>query len=185
MFVSRQRLTRFIRTIFASLSCNSPSSCLLLMATTAGGPLDIPELKGKKIVVPLCGGNIDVATTGRVIDRGLAADSRLVRFIVPVSDRPGGISTLTKVISDSGGSIRDIYHERAWLHTHMDQVQVCVLSDMSRTHPSAGALTTQLTQLTPCAMCLHTAAAADQMCCGSNWQGAPAAVARCSGSIWA
>ncbi|CAM9835780.1 unnamed protein product [Discosporangium mesarthrocarpum] len=93
-----------------------------------GGPLDRPELKGKKVVIPLCGGNIDVPVLGRVIDRGLAADMRLVRFVTTVSDRPGGIANLAKSISDAGGSIRDIYHERAWLHSNMDQVQIkCVV----------------------------------------------------------
>jgi len=44
-----------------------------------GGPMDTPEWKGKTVVVPICGGNIDTTTLGRVIDRGLAADQRLVR----------------------------------------------------------------------------------------------------------
>jgi threonine dehydratase len=99
-----------------------------LAAILPGGPLDSPLIKGKKVVVPLCGGNIDVPVLGRVIDRGLAADNRLARFVCPVSDRPGGIANLTRVVSDAGGSIRDIYHERAWLTTHMDQVQIkCVV----------------------------------------------------------
>ena len=38
---------------------------------------------------------------GRVIDRGLAADGRLIRFIATVSDRPGGIARLTKVLPPS------------------------------------------------------------------------------------
>ncbi|CAM9814730.1 unnamed protein product [Ascophyllum nodosum] len=113
-----------------------------------GGPLDIPELKGKehdlysyrrkKVVVPLCGGNIDVPVLGRVIDRGLAADTRLVRFVTTVSDRPGGISGLAASISDAGGSIRDIYHERAWLHSNMDQVQIkCVVEVAGVEHREA------------------------------------------------
>ncbi|CAM9370819.1 unnamed protein product [Ectocarpus sp. 12 AP-2014] len=100
-----------------------------LAAILPGGPLDIPGLKGKisKVVIPLCGGNIDVPVLGRVIDRGLAADMRLVRFVTTVSDRPGGIAELTASISQAGGSIRDIYHERAWLHSNMDQVQIKVV----------------------------------------------------------
>ncbi|CBN79579.1 conserved unknown protein [Ectocarpus siliculosus] len=98
-----------------------------LAAILPGGPLDIPGLKGKKVVIPLCGGNIDVPVLGRVIDRGLAADMRLVRFVTTVSDRPGGIAELAASISQAGGSIRDIYHERAWLHSNMDQVQIKVV----------------------------------------------------------
>ncbi|CAM9739906.1 unnamed protein product [Chrysoparadoxa australica] len=102
-----------------------------LAALLPGGALDRPELKGKKVVVPLCGGNIDVPVLGRVIDRGLAADNRLVRFVCKISDRPGGISNLTRLVADAGGSIRDIYHERAWLHTNMDQVQIKMLLEVT------------------------------------------------------
>lgn len=106
-----------------------------LAAILPGGPLDVPALKGKKVVIPLCGGNIDVPVLGRVIDRGLAADQRLVRFVTTVSDRPGGISNLTASISAAGGSIRDIYHERAWLHSNMDQVQIkCVVEVGGESH---------------------------------------------------
>lgn len=64
----------------------------------------VPELKGRKLVIPLCGGNIDTTVLGRVIERGLAADGRLVRFVVTVDDRPGGIARLTKLMGDIGGA---------------------------------------------------------------------------------
>lgn len=99
-----------------------------LAALLPGGPLDRADMKGKTIIVPLCGGNIDTTVLGRVLDRGLAADQRLVQFTATVSDRPGGISRLTAILSEEGASIKDIYHERAWLQTAVDQVQVkCVV----------------------------------------------------------
>ena len=49
-----------------------------------GGPL-YGKFPGKNVVIPLCGA-IDTTTLGRVIDRGLAADSRLIRF--GVNERP-------------------------------------------------------------------------------------------------
>mmetsp|Transcript_10563 Transcript_10563/g.31883 ORF Transcript_10563/g.31883 Transcript_10563/m.31883 type:complete len:380 (-) Transcript_10563:85-1224(-) len=100
-----------------------------------GGPLDRPELKGKNIVVALCGGNIDSTVLGRVIDRGLAADGRLVRFVSTVSDRPGGIAELTSTLSELGASIKDIYHERAWLATSVEHVQVkCIIETFGHEH---------------------------------------------------
>ena len=44
----------------------------------------------RRVVIPLCGGNIDTTVLGRCLERGLAADGRLVKFTVTVSDRPGG-----------------------------------------------------------------------------------------------
>ncbi|XP_069128311.1 L-threonine ammonia-lyase-like isoform X2 [Argopecten irradians] len=88
----------------------------------------LPELSGKKVVVILCGGNIDTTCLGRVIERGLAADGRLVRFVVTVSDRPGGITELARTISKMGISLKDMYHERAWIKSDIFSVQVkCVV----------------------------------------------------------
>lgn len=106
-----------------------------LAALLPGGKLDRPELKGKNIVVPLCGGNIDTTILGRVLERGLAADNRLCNFYAEVSDRPGGIAKLTALLSDMNASIKDIYHERAWLHTSVDKVQVkCVVELNGKEH---------------------------------------------------
>jgi len=106
-----------------------------LAALLPGGALDRADMKGKNIVVPLCGGNIDTTVLGRVLDRGLAADQRLVNFYATVSDRPGGISKLTALLSEHGASIKDIYHERAWLYTSVDQVQVkCVVELQGKEH---------------------------------------------------
>jgi len=90
----------------------------------------MPELKGKRVVFPLCGGNIDSTVLGRVIDRGLAADGRLVRFSVVVSDRPGGIAELSKLCSDMRVSIKDIFHERAWLKTSVFSVTIKVVAEL-------------------------------------------------------
>jgi threonine dehydratase len=106
-----------------------------LAALLPGGALDRPELKGKNIIVPLCGGNIDTTVLGRVIERGLAADNRLCNFTATVSDRPGGIARLTELLCEQGASIKDIYHERAWLHSNVDQVQVkCVVELQGKDH---------------------------------------------------
>jgi len=106
-----------------------------LAALLPGAQLDRPDIKGKNVVIPLCGGNIDTTTLGRVIDRGLAADDRLCNFVGSVSDRPGGIANLTAILAAEGASIKDIYHERAWLHTSVDQVQIkCVVELQGKDH---------------------------------------------------
>lgn len=106
-----------------------------LAALLPGGALDRQDMKGKNIVVPLCGGNIDTTVLGRVMERGLAADRRLVNFTATVSDRPGGIAKFTALLSEVGASIKDVYHERAWLQTSVDQVEVkCVVELQGREH---------------------------------------------------
>lgn len=95
----------------------------------------LPELIGKRVVIVLCGGNIDTTILGRCLERGLAADGRLCRFVATVSDRPGGIAELTKLMAGMGVSIKDLYHERAWLKSDIFSVQVkCVVETRDHEH---------------------------------------------------
>lgn len=72
------------------------------------------DLAGRKVVLLLCGGNIDLTILDRVIDHGLAVDGRRWRFATRISDRPGGIARLTAVIAAAGASVREIVHDRAF-----------------------------------------------------------------------
>ncbi|CAF0933091.1 unnamed protein product [Didymodactylos carnosus] len=90
----------------------------------------VPELIGKKVVIPLCGGNIDTTVLGRVLERGLVADDRLLKVWVTVSDRPGSLHQLCKLFHGSGASVKDIYHERAWLKSDMFSVQIQVILEV-------------------------------------------------------
>jgi threonine dehydratase len=82
------------------------------LAAYLGGKL--PELAGKRVVLVLCGGNIDMTMLDRIIERGLVADGRLCRFTVVGSDRPGGLARIAQLIADAGASIKDITHDRAF-----------------------------------------------------------------------
>ncbi|XP_063706175.1 L-threonine ammonia-lyase [Culicoides brevitarsis] len=93
------------------------------LAAILSGQLE--EFKGKKVVILICGGNIDTTTFGRCLERGLASEGRLLRFTVELSDRPGGVLELCKLLARLGVSIKDIMHERAWLtDTYSVEVKV-------------------------------------------------------------
>jgi threonine dehydratase len=70
------------------------------------------NLQGKKVVLVLCGGNIDVTLLSRIIDRGLAADGRLCRVTACVGDRPGSLARLAAILASTGASVLDIAHDR-------------------------------------------------------------------------
>ena len=80
-------------------------------------------------MLPLCGGNIDTTILGRCLERGLAAEGRLVKFSVQVSDRPGGIADLCVLLANIGVSIKDIMHERAWIMADIFSVDVKVVCE--------------------------------------------------------
>lgn len=95
----------------------------------------LPELRGKKVVLVVCGGNIDPAILSRVIELGLVHDSRLTRFTVRISDRPGGLAALARVIAECGASIKDIAHDRAFSGPAVHAVNVvCTVETRDRAH---------------------------------------------------
>jgi threonine dehydratase len=94
-----------------------------------------PELKGRKVVLPLCGGNIDLTTLDRVLERGLASDGRLCRFAATISDRPGGLARFAGLIAEEGASIIDIAHDRAFADEDINSVTVhCVVETRDAQH---------------------------------------------------
>ena len=95
----------------------------------------LPELRGKRVALLLCGGNIDPLVLSRVIEIGLAADGRLVRLISQISDRPGGLASLAAVIAETGASIQQITHDRAFAGPDVSSVRVvCELETHDREH---------------------------------------------------
>ncbi len=99
---------------------------------------ELPDLVGKKVVLCLCGGNIDPTVLGRVIEHGLAVDGRLARFTAVISDRPGGLARLTAALAESGASVKQIVHERAFASADVSAVEVqCVVETRDRAHLDA------------------------------------------------
>jgi len=97
------------------------------------GKLD--HLKGKRVVLALCGGNIDLTMLDRVIEVGLVADGRLTRFTVSIADRPGGLARLAEVIASTGASIKEIVHDRAFSGPDLSAVRVgCVVETTGHDH---------------------------------------------------
>ena len=92
-------------------------------------------LAGQKVVLVLCGGNIDLTMLDRVIEVGLVADGRLSRFTVSISDRPGGLARLAEVIASTGASIKEIVHDRAFSGPDLSAVRVvCVVETTGHEH---------------------------------------------------
>ncbi len=106
------------------------------LAAFLAGQLD--ALKGKTVVLALCGGNIDLTMLDRVIETGLVADGRLSRFTVSISDRPGGLARLAEIIAAAGASIKEIVHDRAFSGPDLSAVRVvCVVETTGHDHVKA------------------------------------------------
>ena len=71
------------------------------------------DIKGKKVVCLLSGGNIDVTILSRVIKRGLLMSGRTCQLIIELMDKPGQLKHVSRIIADLGGNVISVHHERA------------------------------------------------------------------------
>jgi threonine dehydratase len=60
----------------------------------------------------LSGGNIDVQTLSRVVERGMIAEGRFLRLRVELADVPGALAALATLLAERGANILQISHDR-------------------------------------------------------------------------
>lgn len=72
----------------------------------------IPDIKGKKVVCLISGGNIDVTILSRVINRGLLMGGRQCTLTVELMDKPGQLVGVSEIIAKCGGNVTAVLHER-------------------------------------------------------------------------
>ena len=70
--------------------------------------------QGKRVVLVLSGGNIDMMILSSILQRGMARTRRLIRLGVEIRDMPGALSELTQVLGELDSNIVDIAHQRAF-----------------------------------------------------------------------
>ena len=72
----------------------------------------VVKLDGKRVLVPLTGGNIDINLVGRFIEHGLAAAGRYFVIHTRLTDRPGELMRLLGIISEMRINVIDVRHQR-------------------------------------------------------------------------
>ena len=70
-------------------------------------------IAGKKVVSVVSGGNIDVTSLSRVIERGLIKSGRSSQLLIELIDKPGQLKDVSRIIADCGGNVTSVHHERA------------------------------------------------------------------------
>jgi len=120
------RLIELEKSVIEGAAATSLAACL---------SRKLKDLAGKRVVLLLCGGNIDPNVLSRVIERGLVADGRLGRFTAVISDRPGGLADLATQIAATGASIKQVVHDRAFASLDVSTVHVlCTVETRNREH---------------------------------------------------
>ncbi len=79
------------------------------LAAVLGGRLDV---NGKNVICLLSGGNIDVSFIQRIIEQGLVARGRRIKFMVKLADRPGSLAQMLGVLANAGANILTVQHDK-------------------------------------------------------------------------
>jgi threonine dehydratase len=84
------------------------------------------NLRNRRTVVLVSGGNIDVTLLAKIIERGLVKVGRLLRIRVHLQDRPGALLALIQILARERANIVEILHNRAYYGVSLGQTVIDV-----------------------------------------------------------
>jgi threonine dehydratase len=79
---------------------------------------------GRRLVLIISGGNIDVPILERVVQRGLVNSNRLLTLMVVLPDSPGSLGKLATLLGRSGANILHLAHDRLGLDLPLRETRV-------------------------------------------------------------
>ena len=72
----------------------------------------------------ICGGNIDSRIFAGIQNRQLSQDGKIARIRIDITDEPGMLARIAAFISQSGGNIIDIFHQRMFHDVPVRKVKI-------------------------------------------------------------
>lgn len=77
--------------------------------------LAYPErFRGRRVGLPITGGNIDTRLLAEVLTRELAREGRLARLKLHLKDRPGQLADVTRILADNKANVVEVSHQRVF-----------------------------------------------------------------------
>ena len=101
---------------------------------------------GRRVGVPITGGNIDARILANVLLRNLLRDGRLVRLALEIPDRPGVLADIAGRIGGAGGNIIDVSHHRLFASPSVQAAQLEVMFE-ARDHEHGAEIVCALEQI--------------------------------------
>jgi threonine dehydratase len=87
----------------------------------------IQKIAGRKIVVVISGGNIDLTLLSKILERGMEADGRLARIKVIVPDRPRSIAQVAGLVAEQHAGILQISQNRSVSEVKLQETELELL----------------------------------------------------------
>jgi len=88
---------------------------------------NLESLKGKKVCLIVCGGNIDSRMLSTIILRGMVRDGRITRLTFDIDDTPGQLSDISRIIGESGANVVEVIHQRMMQSVSLKRAELDVV----------------------------------------------------------
>ena len=82
------------------------------------------DLRGQKVGLVVCGGNIDSRLLSTLILRGLVRDGRITRLTFEIDDTPGQLSDISRIIGEAGANVIEVIHQRMMQSVSLKQAEL-------------------------------------------------------------
>jgi threonine dehydratase len=102
-------------------------------ASVAGALKYADKLKGRRCVCLLSGGNIDMGFVHKLIDLGLAARGRKLKFKTVLPDIPGSLERVSKIIAENFANIVSVQYDRTSADLNPRDVVLHITCEVSDT----------------------------------------------------
>ena len=79
---------------------------------------------GRRVVLVISGGNMDIPLLERVLQRGLVNSNRLLTLVVVLPDSPGSLGKLASLLGRNGANILHLAHDRLGLNLPLRETRV-------------------------------------------------------------
>lgn len=131
--VPDDEIARAILLLLENLRVLAEGAGAIALAALFSGRLEVP--KGKKVVVLVSGGNIDMNWVAHIIRKGLVQTGRYLKISTVLKDKAGQLQSFLRVISERKGNIFLVNHDRTDRNLHVGQVKIEVeLETRNREH---------------------------------------------------
>ena len=88
------------------------------------------DVKGKKVVCVLSGGNIDVSFIHKIVEKGLITRCRQLKFSVLMPDAPGALEHFSHIVAQQNANIILFQHDRVQTDLEIGEAIIHVVCEV-------------------------------------------------------
>ena len=123
------------RAEFEKITRDLLERCKQVVETSGAAPLaavlnNKVDVKGKKVVCVLSGGNIDVSFIHKIVEKGLITRCRQLKFSVLMPDAPGALEHFSHIVAEQNANIILFQHDRVQTDLEIGEAIIHVVCEV-------------------------------------------------------